>query len=119
MLRHVMNNLFSRPSTRLEPQRRASIPGVRGTVAFETADCVYCGACGLRCPAKAIEVDRPSKTISFDLFKCVGCACCVEACKKGCVQMQEAYAHPSYQKPDILFQGAPVLKKEEKKLDPA
>lgn len=113
MLRRVLENLFSRPATRPFPKlSREPVEGYRGAVEFAQENCVFCGACALRCPANAIEVDRTSKTVKFDLFKCIHCACCAEACKKGCVQLRSAYHPPVYQKPEFEFSGAPVVAAE-------
>src|SRR5664279_5321709 len=114
MLQNVLRNLFTRPATRNFPQtRREPAPNLRGTVGFNTEACIYCGACALKCPADAIEVNRETRTVTFDLFKCVACACCAEACKKGCVQMLAAYHSPVYSKPEMRFQGAPILTGED------
>jgi formate hydrogenlyase subunit 6/NADH:ubiquinone oxidoreductase subunit I len=113
MLHRVLANLFSRPATRPFPRTaRQPVDGYRGAVEFHQEACVYCGACALRCPANAIEVDRPSKTLKFDLFKCIQCACCAEACKRGCVQLRSIYHSPVFEKPTIEFSGAPVLSTE-------
>ena len=110
MINNVLSNLFSKPATRDFPAKMREIAeNVRGSVEFNTENCVYCGACALKCPANAIEVDRPAKKVTFDLYKCVACACCAEACRKGCIQMAKQYAHPSYRKMDVVFQGEPLL----------
>jgi formate hydrogenlyase subunit 6/NADH:ubiquinone oxidoreductase subunit I len=110
MLQRVVSNLLTRPATRSFPRTsREPAEGYRGAVEFTREDCVFCGACALRCPARAIEVDRPAKTLKFDLFKCIHCACCAEACKKGCVQLRAAYHPPVFDKPEFEFSGAPVL----------
>jgi ech hydrogenase subunit F len=109
MLSSVLANLLSKPATRSFPKTRRHVPDdVRGTVEFDTKECVYCGACSLKCPAEAIDVNRSDRTMSFDLFKCIGCNCCVEACKHGCIQMQAAYHAPVYEKPTMLLQGVPI-----------
>lgn len=109
MIQNVLSNLLKRPSTRPFPmKRREPAPDARGTVDFHPEQCIYCGACALKCPTDAIEVTRTEKRLVFDLFRCVGCACCAEACRHGCIQMREAYHPPVYTKPDILFQGAVV-----------
>ena len=114
MLQTILGNLFARPATRTFPKTKRELPtDVRGQIDFDTKECVYCGACSLKCPTVAIEVDRGEKTVAFDLFRCVGCNCCVEACKHGCIQMREAYHPPVFEKPSMLFQGIPIIKSEE------
>lgn len=114
MLQNVLANLLSRPATRTFPSTRREPPAdARGTVEFHAEECVYCGACALKCPTEAIDVSRAEKTVVFDLFRCVGCNCCVEACKHGCVQMLAAYHPPVFEKPSMQFQGVPLVKSEE------
>ncbi len=114
MLQNVLRNLFSRPATRLFPKTRREPPSdARGAVVFDSEKCIFCGACSMRCPTGAIEVDRQARTVTFDLFRCVACACCAEACRKGCVQMRAAYHAPVYTKPKTHFQGAPVPQEED------
>jgi formate hydrogenlyase subunit 6/NADH:ubiquinone oxidoreductase subunit I len=114
MLRNVLDNLFTGPATRTQATRRDPVTDVRGTLVIDDKECIYCGACSLKCPADAIVVDRPEKLMTFDVFKCVACNSCVEACKKGCIQMQSAYQRPGYSKPDIHLHGAPVLSEQGK-----
>jgi len=114
MISNVFRNLFSRPATRPFPaSAREPAPDARGSVDFNIESCVFCGACALRCPTEAIEVNRQERTLEFDLFRCVGCACCAEACKHGCVQMRAAYSGPTFQKPEMRFQGVPIVKAED------
>ena len=113
MLQRVLANLLSKPATRPFPRTsREPAVGYRGAVEFEQENCVFCGACSLRCPANAITVDRAAKRLTFDLFKCIHCACCAEACKRGCVQLRPAYHPPVYERPEFAFSGAPALPME-------
>lgn len=113
MLRQILTNLFSRPATRPFPLKaRAPAAGYRGAVEFSPENCIFCGACSLRCPANAITVDRAGKTLTFDLFRCIHCACCQEACKRGCVQLRAMYHPPVYEKPLLEFSGAPLVSAE-------
>lgn len=114
MIRQVLGNLFAKPATRPFPTvSRDPAPGYRGAVEFEQENCVFCGACALRCPANAITVDRAEKRLTFDLFRCIHCASCAEACKRGCVQLRPAYHAPVYDKPAFEFSGAPILPPED------
>ncbi len=108
-----LRDLFTKPATRNFPvTRRTVAEEYRGSVTFEKDLCNYCGACALKCPTNAIVVERQSKTLTFDLFRCVACAACAEACKKGCAQMKTAGYRPAYEKPELYFQGAPIIPAE-------
>jgi len=48
-------------------------------------NCVYCTLCAIKCPVKAITVDRAAKTWSCDYDTCVGCGNCAEVCRKNAV----------------------------------
>lgn len=111
MVQNILSNLVHKPATRRFPAtRREPFPDVRGTVAFEMANCIYCGACALRCPSGAIEVDRAESTLTFDISRCILCGCCAEACKKQGVHMESTYRTPFYQKPGPIRQLSPVSK---------
>ena len=118
MIQNILSNLFSKPATRDFPAKsREYAENGRGSVDFDTENCFYCGACAMKCPANAIDVNRPEKRVTFDLYKCVVCGCCAEACKRGCIQMNNQYNHPAYEKSELLFQGAPILSEPEKSFD--
>lgn len=113
LIRQILGNLLAKPATRPFPVvSREPAPGYRGAVEFQQENCVFCGACALRCPANAIEVDRASKVLRFDLFRCIHCACCAEACKRGCVQLRPAYHPPVFERPEFEFSGTPVVASE-------
>ncbi len=107
MVHNVLSNLAHRPATRRFPAvRRPAAPGCRGTVEFEMEKCIYCGACALRCPAGAIEVNRAESSLTFDVSRCIVCGCCAEACKKDGVHMRGEYASPVLRKPGAVRQTA-------------
>jgi ech hydrogenase subunit F len=118
MIKTVIENLFSKPATRVFPiEKREPAPDVRGTVEFSGDNCNYCNACALKCPTNAITVNRAEKTLDFDIFRCITCDCCVEACKKGCVQMRAAHRGPAYERPFYHHEAPPEPEKAEAKTD--
>jgi ech hydrogenase subunit F len=87
MIKTVIENLFSKPATRVFPiEKREPAPDVRGTVEFSGDNCNYCD-------------------------------CCVEACKKGCVQMRAAHRGPAYERPFYHHEAPPEPEKAEAKTD--
>jgi Fe-S-cluster-containing hydrogenase component 2 len=51
-----------------------------------------------RCPAAAIEVDRPGKTVLFEPFRCIICEACAEICPKDVITVEAQHRSPAYQK---------------------
>ncbi|MCS6831362.1 MAG: 4Fe-4S dicluster domain-containing protein [Armatimonadota bacterium] len=116
MLPTVLGNLVSKPATRPHPyRRREAFARARGRIIFDVKQCVFCGACALRCPASAIRVDRNERELVFEPFRCIICGVCVETCRRGCAQMIPHYHSPAYTKPEEYYR-APVEVKEENQL---
>lgn len=44
--------------------------------------CIYCGICAKKCPVKAIEVDRNTKSWTLDKAVCLQCGLCAMNCPK-------------------------------------
>jgi ferredoxin len=51
------------------------------------AACVDCTACVGRCPAGALQVERPGYVVSFDDEACTACGRCVDACGYGALEL--------------------------------
>lgn len=116
MVATVLSNLASRPATRLHPYRRREVfERARGRIIFDISQCVFCGACALRCPAAAIRVNRAERELVFQPFRCIICAACVEGCRRGCAQMIPQYHSPAYTKPEEYYR-APIEVKAENQL---
>ncbi len=74
------------PAEAAEPVPACALaPRDDGKPVSDPTKCVYCGICAKKCPAGAIEVDRPNKSWSCDYDKCVACGTCAEACPKKCI----------------------------------
>jgi ech hydrogenase subunit F len=88
MSRIVLKNLLAGPVTRRYPYVvRPAFPGSRGRITIDYPQCIHCGACARRCPAKAIVVSREPKSWRIDNFACVTCGLCVRVCPKKCLFM--------------------------------
>jgi len=88
MSRIILKNLFAGPATRRYPYvTRAAIAGSRGRIVIDYPQCIHCGACARRCPAKAIAVGREPKSWRIDNFACVTCGLCIRVCPKKCLGM--------------------------------
>jgi formate hydrogenlyase subunit 6/NADH:ubiquinone oxidoreductase subunit I len=95
MFSTAIKNLFKKPATRLYPfEVREPFARTRGNVTNNVSACIFCGVCKLKCPAKALEVDRVAKTWTIDRLKCVICGRCVEVCPKKCLTMNAKYPAP-------------------------
>ena len=60
---------------------------LNGSVAWNDAVCVHCGACTAVCPAKALTMDTESWALIFDKAKCLVCHACVNACPVGAMDI--------------------------------
>jgi ech hydrogenase subunit F len=89
MLKNILQNLTSRPATRLYPfTKREPFSGTRNRLEIDPAVCIYCGICSKRCPAHAITVTKdPAKVWTLDPYRCILCGYCVEVCPKKCLSM--------------------------------
>jgi formate hydrogenlyase subunit 6/NADH:ubiquinone oxidoreductase subunit I len=88
MAKIAIRNLFTKPATRRYPFAvREPFPGSRGRVVIDFPTCIHCGACGRRCPAAAITVDRADKSWKIDHFACVQCGLCVRVCPKASLSL--------------------------------
>jgi len=96
MVKNVLNNLFSKPATRLYPkEKRPFFKGTRGSLEIEIDKCIFCGICQRKCPANAIVVDRNAKMWQLNQYKCVLCNVCVESCPKKCLISKEQFNAPT------------------------
>lgn len=90
MTRIVLRNLLSGPATRRYPYvTRPAIAGSRGRISIDYPQCIHCGACARRCPAKAIVVGKEPKSWRIDNFACVTCGLCIRVCPKKCLGMKD------------------------------
>lgn len=82
-------NLFSRPVTKRYPVE-PFVPTARtkGHVSIDIDACIFCSLCARKCPAEAIEVDKPALSWSINHFLCVQCGDCVRTCPKHCLTME-------------------------------
>jgi Formate hydrogenlyase subunit 6/NADH:ubiquinone oxidoreductase 23 kD subunit (chain I) len=96
MIPTLIKNITSRPKTRLYPaEERTLFPGSRGHIEFDSEKCIFCSLCEKRCPAKAIVVDRKTKTLVFYPFRCIVCEACTEACTKSAITLKEKWRSPA------------------------
>jgi ech hydrogenase subunit F len=95
MARIIARNLFAGPATRRYPGVvRPAFAGSRGRVTIDYPQCIHCGSCARRCPARAIEVGREPKSWKIDNFACVTCGICVQVCPKKCLCMEDERPAP-------------------------
>jgi len=115
MLQNVLNNLFSKPATRLYPkEKRPFFKGTRGSLEIEIDKCIFCGICQRKCPANAITVDRNAKMWQLNQYKCVLCNVCVESCPKKCLISKEQFNLPTTYK-EFYIQKQQVQQLEQTK----
>ena len=60
---------------------------LNGSVAWNEAACVHCGACTAVCPAGCLTMDTESWTLVFDRATCLVCQACVKACPVGAMDI--------------------------------
>lgn len=99
MLKVTLSNLFSKSATRRYPYTvREPFERTRGQIVFSDTNCVYCSMCAKKCPADAIEVDRPSKTWKLNAYRCIICGECVSSCPKNCIVISNERRKPTEDK---------------------
>lgn len=88
MLKLIMNNLFSKPATRLYPiEKENTFERSRGRIECNPNTCILCTICAKKCPADAIEVDRVNGKWELNVNRCIICGECVAACPKKSITM--------------------------------
>ena len=111
----LWSNLFRKPATRQYPAVPREYPEAsRGHVEFDPTDCILCGICSRKCPAKAIAVDKAKRTVTIERMQCIQCSYCVESCPKHCLSMVPGYVQPDYTKVIDMFDVPEREKVEER-----
>lgn len=107
MLDTILNNLFSKPATRMFPKEiRPFFKGTRGSIDCDVDRCIFCSTCVRKCPADALMISREDKTWTIDPYRCVICGICVSVCPVKCIVSNEQYAHPMTKKEFVVRQKA-------------
>ena len=100
-----LKNLFSKPATEKYPDGPATYKeGTRGHIVNNMDACVLCGVCQMRCPTRAITVDRKGQTWSIRPFSCIQCRRCVDNCPKKSLSMAKEYTTPDMEKIQMDFE---------------
>ena len=106
MLNNVLENLFSKYSTRMYPAEvRTPFKDFRGELYNDIDDCIFCGMCARKCPSQCIAVDKKEATWVCDAFACVYCGICVEACPVQCLHQKETYRPVSRERVMMNLKG--------------
>lgn len=100
-----LKNLFKKPATEKYPDGPATYKEVtRGHITNNMDACVLCGVCQMRCPTRAISVDRKAQTWSIRPFSCIQCRRCVDNCPKKSLSMAKEYTKPDIQKSQLDYE---------------
>lgn len=100
-----LKNLFKRPATEKYPDGPPTYKEVtRGHITNNMDACVLCGVCQMRCPTRAITVDRKAQLWSVRPFSCIQCRRCVDNCPKKSLSMAKEYTKPDVQKSQLDFE---------------
>ena len=84
----IFRSLFRKPATLKYPfAPMPKDPLVRGQISIDIDSCTFCTLCALKCPTKAIAVDRKEKSWEISRFHCIVCNACTEVCPKKCLRM--------------------------------
>jgi formate hydrogenlyase subunit 6/NADH:ubiquinone oxidoreductase subunit I len=118
MVKHLLKQLLSKPSTNLFPAKRVPsstsklleegkiIPPVpvpenfRGKLSYERDKCIGCYSCIRVCPANVIKprlVDGKRK-ITMSVSHCTFCAQCVDVCPVKCLHTSSEFLLADYDK---------------------
>ena len=99
LLREMLENLVSKPSTICYPEKPVSIPvGFRGKVCLIDEKCIGCSRCALVCPSGCIEMVPDSREVVFNdkkivrkkkpqvrVYSCIRCGLCEQYCSTGAI----------------------------------
>ena len=100
-----LKNLVSAPATEKYPDGPPTYKEVtRGHVVNDMDLCVLCGVCQMRCPTKAITVDKKVQTWSIRPFSCIQCRRCVDNCPKKSLSIAKEYTEPDVIKKQFDFE---------------
>ena len=100
-----LRNLFRKPATVSYPDGPATYKeSTRGHIENNMDACVLCGVCQMRCPTRAITVDRKGQTWSIRPFSCIQCRRCVDNCPKKSLSMAKEYTKPDMEKIQMDFE---------------
>ena len=113
MLKNILRNLSSGPSTRPYPlEEREPFQAYRGRIHNDVENCIFCSTCARVCPTNAIQVNIKEGRWEYDPFICVYCAACVEKCPTHCLKQDPTYRKPSITRFHVLKTGTPRRKKK-------
>lgn len=62
-----------------------------GAPEIDRALCTLCGDCALRCPSRAVVIDKATTSIGINMDECVFCALCEDICPTGAARMTNAF----------------------------
>ena len=65
--------------------------------------CVLCSVCQMRCPTRAITVDRKAQTWAIRPFSCIQCRRCVDNCPKKSLSIAKEYTEPDVARKEFVF----------------
>ena len=100
-----LKNLFKKPATVKYPDGPATYKDTtRGHIVNNMDSCVLCSVCQMRCPTRAITVDRKGQTWTIRPFSCIQCRRCVDNCPKKSLSMAKEYTEPDIVKSEMTFE---------------
>lgn len=100
-----LKNLFRKPVTEKYPDGPATYKETtRGHIVNDMDTCVLCSVCQMRCPTKAITVDRKAQTWSIRPFSCIQCRRCMDNCPKKSLSMAKEFTEPDVEKKQFDFE---------------
>lgn len=118
MTKLSLRSLFKAPVTVAYPAApREYFPGTRGRILIEPSTCNLCLICDVRCPTKAIKVDRKGQTWTIDRLRCIQCGACIDACPRKCLANGNQYSEAVTLK-DVLTVHIPFVPPAPKKAPP-
>ncbi len=107
----VLRSMFEKPATLMYPVVEREYPErTRGSVDIDVEQCILCGLCTRRCPAKAIETKRNTGEWIIHRMKCIQCGECIDVCPKECLSRNCKYTEPDAEKVVDVFEVSSVKK---------
>lgn len=101
MAKSVLKNLVRPAHTVRYPKVKEPFSDIyRGKISNDIDACIFCRICAIKCPTRALRVDKAAGEWEINSLACITCGYCVEVCPKKCLTMVNVYSSSVTEKDD-------------------